>query len=313
MNRNDIGNNNVDITEQLPTVLSLCTGYGGIERGLELAGLEHRVLAHVEIEAFAIANLVAKMENGQLPPAPIWSNLKTLPVECFRDRVDLITGGYPCQPFSAAGQRKGTDDPRHLWPYIRRHVETIRPVQCFFENVEGHISLGLREVIADLEGLGYRTAWGIFSAREVGAPHQRKRVYILADTRNLSNPWNNGTSIRYVKSKTQGQTTPAVNAVSPCSTLSDTSSERLEGQTRHGKDCSQSRWIGEKEKRPVSKGSVRNGEPNLWPPEPVLGRVVDGCADRVDRIRLLGNAVVPQTAAKAWLTLQQKIEDSSIA
>ena len=174
--------NDVGHPEELPTVLSLCTGYGGIERGLELAGLKHRVLAHVEIEAFAVANLVNKMEEGRLDAAPIWTNLKTLPLDCFRDRVSILTSGYPCQPFSAAGKRAGKDDPRHLWPYILDIIKAVRPVRCFFENVEGHISLGLREVIEDLEGLGYSTAWGIFSAVEVGAPHQRKRVYILGNT-----------------------------------------------------------------------------------------------------------------------------------
>jgi DNA (cytosine-5)-methyltransferase 1 len=172
----------VDIAEELPTVISFCSGYGGIERGLDLAGVKHRVIAYVEIEAFAIANLVAKMESGQLVPAPIFTDLKTFPAHLFRDCVDIITGGYPCQPFSAAGKRLGTEDPRHLWPYILDHIRSIRPVRCMFENVEGHISLGLREVIGDLEGAGYRTAWGIFSAAEVGAPHQRKRVYILADS-----------------------------------------------------------------------------------------------------------------------------------
>ena len=147
----------MDTTKELPTVIAFCAGYGGIERGLELAGLEHRVVAYVEIEAYAIANLVSKMETGQLPPAPIYTDIKTFPSEVFRDRVDIITGGYPCQPFSAAGKRKGGDDPRHLWPYIRKHVETIRPVQCFFENVEGHISLGLNSVISDLEEDGYST------------------------------------------------------------------------------------------------------------------------------------------------------------
>jgi len=326
----------VDTTKELPTVIAFCAGYGGIERGLDLTGVEHRVIAYVEIEAFCIANLVAKMETGELPPAPIYTDLKTFPAHLFRDRVDLITGGYPCQPFSAAGKRLGEDDPRHLWPHIRKHIEAIRPARCFFENVEGHISLGLSTVISDLEEDGYLTTWGIFSAREVGAPHQRKRVYILADsnngqrelkdqeirarrdsavdggkyladTRNLSNPWNNGTSIRYVKSKTQGQTTPAVNAVSPCSTLSDTISARLERQPRNGKDCDQSRWIGEKAKRSTGKSSLRNREPHQWSPEPRLGRVVDGCADRVDRIRLLGNGVVPATAAKAWSVLSNRI------
>jgi site-specific DNA-cytosine methylase len=179
--------NNVDTAKELPTVISFCSGYGGIERGLDLAGVEHRVLAYVEIEAFAIANLVNKMENGLIPPAPIYTDLKTFPAHIFRGCVDIITGGYPCQPFSAAGKRLGTEDPRHLWPYILDHINAIRPVRCFFENVEGHISLGLREVIDDLEGAGYSATWGIFSAAEVGAPHQRKRVYILADSPRAAN------------------------------------------------------------------------------------------------------------------------------
>ena len=172
--------NGVDNPEDAPTVLSLCSGYGGIERGLELTGTKHRVLAHVEIEAFAIENLVSKMEKGLLAPSPIYTDLKTLPAEIFRDRVDILLGGYPCQPFSQAGKRAGGADPRHLWPFIRDHIRTIRPVRCFFENVEGHISLGLREVIGDLEELGYKSSWGIFSAEEVYAPHQRKRVFIMA-------------------------------------------------------------------------------------------------------------------------------------
>ncbi len=112
--------------------------------------------------------------------APIWTNLKSFPWAEFRDRVDILTGGYPCQPFSAAGKRLGTEDPRHLWPFIADGIRILRPKLCFFENVEGHISLGLREVIGELESIGYQTAWGIFSASEVGAPHQRKRVFILA-------------------------------------------------------------------------------------------------------------------------------------
>ena len=170
----------MDITEQSPAILSLCTGYGGIERGIARAIGQLNVLAHVEIEAYAIANLVDKMEQGEMAPAPIWTNLKTLPLEPFRGRVDILVGGYPCQPFSSAGQRKGTEDPRHLWPYIRRIIKTVKPTICFFENVEGHISLGLSTVLSDLEEDGYSATWGIFSASEVGAPHQRKRVFIMA-------------------------------------------------------------------------------------------------------------------------------------
>ena len=285
----------MDTTEELPTVLSLCSGYGGIERGLELAGFKHTVIAFSEIEAYAIANLVNKMEAGELLPAPIYTNLKTLPAHLFRDRVDLITGGYPCQPFSTAGKRKGTDDPRHLWPYIRGHIESIRPVRCFFENVEGHISLGLREVIADLESLGYQTTWGIFSAREVGAPHQRKRVYILADS--------SGAGQQAFRDKPRAERT--ARFISESSELADSictrSEARLSGQERSNKE----RDAGITHNCDSEQGGWQIGM--RWPPEPGLGRVVDGCADRVDRIRLLGNGVVPQTAAKAWLTLNGRL------
>jgi len=167
-------------TPKAVTHIGLCAGYGGIELGLHRAIPNMRTVALCEIEAFAIANLVSKMEAGLMDPAPIWPDLKTFPWAAFRDRVDILTGGYPCQPFSAAGQRRGKDDPRHLWPYIADGIRLLRPRCCFFENVEGHISLGLSDVIEDLAGMGYRTTWGIFSASECGAPHQRKRVFILA-------------------------------------------------------------------------------------------------------------------------------------
>ena len=184
------------------THIGLCAGYGGIELGLHRAVRGMRTIALCEIEAFAIANLVAKMEAGLMDPAPIWPDLKTFPWAAFRDRVDILTGGYPCQPFSAAGQRKGKQDPRHLWPFIADGIRLLRPKLCFFENVEGHISLGLSDVIEDLAGMGYRTTWGLFSAAEVGAPHQRKRVFILAISSSLggasglsrSFPWNEGQS-----------------------------------------------------------------------------------------------------------------------
>jgi DNA (cytosine-5)-methyltransferase 1 len=161
--------------------ISLCTGYGGIDLGLSrVLGDRVRTVAYSEIEAFACANLVAKMEAGLLDPAPIWTDLKTFPWEEFRGLVDILSGGYPCQPFSAAGKRAGKDDPRHLWPWIADGIAILRPRFCFFENVEGHVTLGLRDVIEDLGRMGYRTTWGVFSAAEVGAPHQRKRVFILA-------------------------------------------------------------------------------------------------------------------------------------
>jgi len=162
-------------------IISLCTGYGGIELGLERAGVNVKPIAYVEIEAWSIANLVDKIESGKMAPAPIHSDLKTFPYGRFRSKVDGIIGGYPCQPFSAAGKRLGKDDPRHLWSWIADGIRACQPRWCFFENVEGHITSGLYDVLSDLAGMGYATTWGLFSASEVGAPHLRKRVFILAN------------------------------------------------------------------------------------------------------------------------------------
>lgn len=172
--------NNVDTAQEPPVILSLCPGIRGLERGIERAIGTVRVAAYVEIEAFICENLVAEMEQGLLAPAPIFSNLKTFDPEPFRGRIHGITGGYPCQPFSMAGNRKGAADPRHLWPYIERIIEATGPLWCFFENVEGHLGLGYATVYKSLRDMGYRVESGIYSAEEVGAPHQRNRLFIFA-------------------------------------------------------------------------------------------------------------------------------------
>ena len=184
------------------THLSLCAGYGGIDLGLSRAFGDVRPVAYVEIEAFAVANLVAKMEAGELAPAPIWSNLKTFDWGLFRGQVDVLSGGFPCQPFSVAGKHRGDEDPRHLWPYIARGIRIIRPAFVFLENVDGVISSRLKgdgwrdqegtsvalHVLRELERMGYRAEAGSFSALEVGAPHQRKRVFFLAVQKDIKSP-----------------------------------------------------------------------------------------------------------------------------
>jgi len=171
----------VDNTEEF-TCISLCTGYGGIELGLKRVIPTLRTVAYVEREAFAVANLVAKIEEGKMDSAPIWTDVKTFDGRPFRGKVDIITGGYPCQPFSLAGKRAGTEDPRHLWPDIARIIEAVRPVWCFFENVAGHLTLGFPEVYRSLRDMGYSVEAGLFTAAEVGAPHKRQRLFILAHT-----------------------------------------------------------------------------------------------------------------------------------
>jgi DNA (cytosine-5)-methyltransferase 1 len=177
------------------THLSLCTGYGGIDLGLSRAfSGAVRTVTYVEIEAFCIENLVAKIEGELLDVAPVFTDLKRFPWELYRGKVDLVSGGFPCQPFSSAGRRAGDDDPRHLFPHILDGLKRMgRPPLIFLENVEGIISSKLKgdgwsdpagtsvllHVLRELERLGYTATAGVFSAREIGAPHQRKRVFIL--------------------------------------------------------------------------------------------------------------------------------------
>lgn len=185
---------NVDTAKEL-THLSLCAGYGGIDLGLQRTFRAIRTVCFVEIEAYAIENLAKKIEAGHLDCAPIWSDLKTFPWQLFSERVDILSGGFPCQPFSHAGRRGGDSDPRHLWPYILRGIKQLgRPPLVFLENVAGILSAKLKgsqwsdpegtpvllHVLRELERVGYKAEAGIFSAVEVGAPHQRKRVFILA-------------------------------------------------------------------------------------------------------------------------------------
>jgi len=185
--------NHVDTTSPI-THISLCAGYGGIDIGLARAIPDLRTIAFSEIEAFACANLVSKMEAGLLDCAPIWTDLKTFPWDEFLGKVDIISGGFPCQPFSCAGKRNGDEDPRHLFPYILDGIRRSRPSIVFLENVEGIISSKLNgegwndpagtpvllHVLRELERVGYKATAGVFSASEVGAPHQRKRVFIMA-------------------------------------------------------------------------------------------------------------------------------------
>lgn len=186
--------------------LSLCAGYGGLDLGLQLAEPGFHTRCFVEIDPDAQAALVAGMVGGHLPrlaergagsagsgraaaadrrarpfrPAPVWDDLRTFVGLGWRGHIDAILAGYPCQPFSAAGQRRGADDERHLWPDVARIAREVAPEWLFLENVAGHVSLGLETVLRDIWRMGYTPAAGLFSAGETGATHERLRVFIVA-------------------------------------------------------------------------------------------------------------------------------------
>lgn len=160
--------------------IALCAGVGGLELGLHIAEPGYRSVCYVEREAFVAATIVARMADAALDHAPLWDDVTTFDGRPWRGKVHILTGGYPCQPFSFSGRRLGEHDPRHLWPHIRRIIGELDPEWCFFENVEGHMSLGADTVIRELQGLGFSVKAGLFSAAEVGAPHQRRRLFIVA-------------------------------------------------------------------------------------------------------------------------------------
>ena len=160
--------------------LSLCAGAGGLDLGLHLAIPGYRTVGYVERETYAAATLVARMEDKALDCAPVWDDVATFDGKPWRGLVDIIHGGYPCQPFSVAGRKLGDKDPRHLWPHIARIVGEVQPALCFCENVGGHLRLGFEQVHDDLQQMGYRVKAGLFTAEEVGAPHKRERLFILA-------------------------------------------------------------------------------------------------------------------------------------
>ena len=149
--------------------------------GLRLAVPNARCVLYVEIEAVAIALLVAHMQDGSLDEAPIWSDLRTLDGRPWRGLVDGIIGGIPCQPWSVAGKRRGADDDRNLWPDALRVIREIGPRIVFIENVGGIVRDGYERLIKpDLIEAGYKPTAGIFTAAEVGASHRRERLFIMA-------------------------------------------------------------------------------------------------------------------------------------
>ena len=331
-------------------VISFCTGYSGLEIGIRRAGVDVRTICYLEIEVYVQAVLVKAMEEGRLCSAPIWSNVKSFDARPFRGIVDGITGGFPCQPFSSAGKRKGQEDPRHLWPSIANAIRLCRPGWVFLENVPGLVTLGLRDVLQDLGQMGYRTTWNIFSAEEVGAPHQRKRVFILA---RLGNP--PGERPRRGRENCEGEQSevPGAGLESDGELAHPASREPRQSQARNGGQdtgggSEETRWparpgeeqyeweeprvvadtkgtrqseaktIDERQESESDNGdSIRNipqsesrrdGQVNCEA-QSELGRTVDGTQHRVDRLRLLGNGVVPQTAELAWKTLWKEMDE----
>lgn len=259
--------------------LALCAGVGGLELGLKLAlGKSFRCVGYVERDAYAAACLVARMADKALDRAPIWGSLESFPGGYFRGVADLISAGFPCQPHSVAGKRAGLHDARWLWPHVEQAIRDVEPSVVFVENVPGLASSGgLAAVLGSLASFGFDAEWDVFSAAASGAPHLRKRLFILAHRPSA-------------RLEGGGKELPRQGGGDLADT--DRSELRHESGRSLGEDRSDS------------------GEPFgacWWASEPELGRVAHGVPHRVDRLRALGNGVVPTVAARAFTTLMERL------
>lgn len=288
------------------TVGSCFAGIGGIELGLESTG-GFKTVWQIEKDPYAIGVL-----KKHWPHVSRHGDIKTVDAASL-EKVDLICGGYPCQPFSLAGKRSGENDPRHLWPDMFRIVRALRPRLVLLENVPGHLSMGCGRVLADLSESGYDAEWGVLSAAGVGAPHLRKRLFIVAHT--PSGGW----PVRRGASRQTGQPARRSEAVAnaerpwrgePASAPQETGEPLCAAIGEEGAPVSGSggetladpKGVGVGSRlRASSKtgiGRRRPGDEGWWAIEPNVGRVAHGIPNRVDRLTCLGNAVVPQVAAK---------------
>jgi DNA (cytosine-5)-methyltransferase 1 len=325
---------NVANPKQL-TILSLCAGYGGLELGFARAVENPMRVVAVEIEAYALACLVKTAEKNELAIEALYPDLRTFPAERFSGCFDFILAGYPCQPFSVAGKRQGAEDPRHLWPHIARIVQAVRPLWCFFENVPGHLSLGFPEVYRSLRDMGYKVEAGLFTAAEVGASHKRQRLFILADSQRAESRLR----IRQEPQAGIGRDRLAVGGEGMADAGS-TEHQRRQSQRSDNEQEFQAP-TGSRDKWPSRPGQPQYEweEPRvivadarkrrrLQPQEeesreipdrrignrcegqaqPIVGRAFNGPSARVDRLRLLGNGVVPQQAQIAFMSLLRDME-----
>jgi len=239
--------------------IDLCAGIGGFSLGLTAAGMT--CIAQVEIDDYC-----TRILKRHWPRVPKWGDIKTIdPAEL--PAADLVCGGYPCQPFSSAGKRRGAGDDRHIWPYISAILRHVNPAWALFENVAGHLTLGLDDVLSDLEGLGYAAQALIIPACAVDAPHRRDRVWIIAHAKMCSG---NGGSIAE-SSKNKG---------------------KRQGATG-GRDCAETAANTDNQRQLQPQGGIERQR--RWRKiEPGMAGMVHGLPPQVDRIKALGNAVVPQ-------------------
>ena len=284
-------------------VLDLFSGIGGFSLGLEATG-GFETKAFCELDKYCKSVL-----KKHWPDTRQYDDIKELTYDKLRsdgiDTIDIITGGYPCQPFSVAGKQKGTEDKRHLWPEYFRLVKECRPTWVIGENVSGHIKLGLDQVIEDLESEGYATRTFSISASSIGANHQRERIWIIANS-DSNGLLKDDSNIRPQSTESIGKDSGSIRKDIPREQHMANSNSGSEETLNQERVLGEQNTEGETERYPDGSLQVHG----QWNFEPNVGRVADGIPSRVDRLKSLGNSLVPQIPYYIGQTILRTMADT---
>jgi DNA (cytosine-5)-methyltransferase 1 len=318
--------NNVALHTGQLNGIAVCAGNGGLELGLKLAlGERYKTVCYVEREAYNVRTLVARMEEQTLDCAPVWDDITTFDGKPWRGLVDIISAGFPCQPHSLSGKLKGITDERWIWDSINRVICEILPGIVWLENVPNLAFSGLDKVLGSLSEAGYNSIWDTFSAEETGASQKRERLFILS--------YRHGSSSKAGTKRLRRSARTNFNRRSEKSTMESTSGDRyqtgtigenlrkLESSIFNVENGFGWRDEIERETRFAWGSSAIESGNFIFPPfrndrdgwrsylaehphfEPAVLRSSDGLTNRVDRLRSIGNGVVPLVAAYAFISL----------
>lgn len=279
-------------------VLDLFSGIGGFSLGLERTG-GFETVAFCEIDKKA-----RQVLRKHWPETTIFEDVSTLTAKDFNEQIDVICGGFPCQDISVAGNGAGLAGSRSgLWFQFHRLIEEIKPRYAIIENVAALRSRGLDQVLRSLAEIGYDAEWHCIPASAVGAPHQRDRIWILAYPND--DGWNSAKNSESDYSGNDGSSPRSSSPIEPAG--SGDMGTDIRGSTPEVMaDAQQPRWEGwvyrwahtqrKSKLGHLGRSCSIHGQPieNWWATEPSVGRVANGVSGRVDRLKQLGNAVVPQ-------------------
>lgn len=307
------------------THLSLFSGIGGLDLAAEMAGF-------LTVGQCEWADYPTKVLEKHWPDVPRWRDIRTLTGESFYEKtkirtVDVISGGFPCQPFSVAGKRKGKEDDRYLWPEMLRVISELRPTWVVGENVAGIVNMALDQVYTDLENEGYAVRALIIPACAVDAPHRRDRCAIIGcralEEKHNGRGWGthsleNSDCVRFGKPGVLSQQPRRTELERDGKNVANSDLAGLQGRNekelpkRPGKrtfrkSCA---YVSDTESSELQgqRRTARGRRPEFgcsswWPAEPNVGRVAHGVPSRVDRLKCLGNAVVPQQFYPVFLAI----------